>query len=263
MAVTFYNVNTRVNNTGLLSESASIEINTSLAPTNFLGGLGIIDQTPGNFRANLTLNYQSKLDQEPNYQVASGLRSYLGDCPVVVHIAGLTAYPCYLERYSIRAEPNSLIKSTASYVCFTPLLGSLQNKLINLNFSGNNPSGVSHSWSTPAQSDNILGFNYDFSQKWEAQYALGSPSNVNVLNFGGQETLSLTKDTYTQPTFSGIDASDFMNPPSIQVNSLNIFCGQDGNSINLDMSNAKITSSSLNAATKDIVRTTTTLVKYH
>lgn len=264
MAIYFSNVLTHVNGSGLLAESASIEISPSFTPTNSLGFNGIIDQPPaGPVRTTISFSYTCVPESEPNYVNSSGLRTYLGDCPSVIHCAGITAYPSYLERYSLRVESNSLIKASASYVCFIPLVGSLRNKLINLTYPGLTNSGVAHSWSSPQSSDPILSLNYDFSQKWDAIYSIGAANPVSVINYGGQSTLSVTKDTFVQPTFSGIDASDFMSPPSIQVNSLNIFCGEDGNSINLDMSNAKISSTQLNGATKDIVRTTTTLIKYH
>lgn len=264
MAISFQNVNVYVQNSGILAESASIEISNSLAPANSLGFNGVCDFPPsGPVKTTLSFSYTLNAASEPNYITSSGLRTYLGDCPSVVHCAGLTAYPSFLESYNVRVEPNQQAKATASYVCFAPLVGSLQNKLINLTYPGLTSSGIGHGWVTEINGDPILSLSYGFSQRWEPMYKIGSPSVVNVLNYGGQSTLSVTKDTFVQPTFSGIDASDFLNPPSIQVDSLNVFCGQEGNSINLDMTNAKITSSTLSTQTKDICRSTTTLVKYH
>lgn len=264
MAVRFYDVLCYVNTTGILAESASIEVSNSLAPAYSLGARGSCDQSPsGPLKTTLTLDYYLQTNKEPNYITASGLRSYVSESPVTVGIAGLGAV-AYLERYSIRADPNSLIKASASYTCFTPLGGELRTKLISLNYTGSNPSGIAHSWATEPQSNSqILGFSYELTAKWEPVYGIGNANPVNVLFHGGQETFTFARDTFTKPTFSGVDASTYLTDgTSFNVNSLNVFCGHQGNNINIDCSNAKVVSSSIGAAIKDIVRTNTVLTRY-
>lgn len=264
MSIKFSNVAVHVQGSGIMAESVSIETSNSLISANGLGFNGVCDMPPsGPVKTTISFSYNLAPQNEPVYATSSGLRSYLGNCENVVHCGGLTASPAYLERYSINFQTNSLVKATASYVCFTPLVGSLRNKLINLEYPGLTNSGCAHVWASDTSNDTILGMSYDFSQKWDATYSIGSPSMVNVLNYGGQQTLNIIKDIYVQPTFSGVGVSDIISNPSIQINSLSIFCGETGNAINLDMGGAKVISSNLTAATKDIVRTTTTVIKYH
>jgi hypothetical protein len=273
MAVTFYNCEVKISTTGILAESASIESSLSLSPAYSLGHRGSQDQVPsGPLKTTISIDYYLKTDREPNYAISSGLRSYLSDTPspVGIKIAGLGA-PAYLERYSLRTEPNSLIKANASYVCFTPLGGELREKLFNANYSGTNASGVGHGWttnitSTTDQSNNrTLGFSYDFSAKWEPVYKMGTANPVNVLFHGGQETFSFVKDTFIKPTFSGTDVSNYLTGLSrtnFNISSLDTFCGNSGNHININMDNSKVISSSVSIQTKDIVRTNTTLTRY-
>jgi len=271
MPITYSNIQVKVSSTGILAQSASVETTNGLAPAQPLGFRGIIDQPPsGPLTSTFTFDYLLKTDQDPNYLIASGLRSYISESPVAVSIGGV-AGAAYLNSYSVTLEPNQLAKASASYTCFTPLNGNLQNKLLNLDYTGVNPSGFGHSWSTFVTSESeytanrTIRFSYQLSAKWTPVYQIGAANPVSVMFNGGQETFSLVKDTYVKTTFSGVNVSDYLTgqtSTNFDIRSIDVVCGNAGNSINIDMSNSKVISSSLSIQNKDVARTNTILTRY-
>lgn len=271
MPITYNNIQVKVSSTGILSTSASVETSNSLLAVQPLGFRGIIDQAPaGPLKSTISFDYFLKTDQDPNYLMASGLRSYISEGPVAISVGGVAGVG-YLESYSIKLEPNQLARASASYACFTPLNGSLQNKLLNLDYTGVNPSGFGHSWSTYITNstdyvaNRTISFSYDFSAKWTPVYGIGGANPVSVMFNGGQETFSIAKDTYIKPTFSGINVVDYLtglSSTNFDIRSVDVLCGNAGNSINIDMSNSKVVSSSLSTQVRDVARTNTVLTRY-
>lgn len=252
-----------VNGTGIQADSASVSITNNLLEGRAVGYNGIIDMPPnGPITSNVSINYYVKTDLDPIYLTSSGLKSYVFEGPVAVNVGGLSA-PAYLESYSVKVVPNSLVQASASFIVFGKMNGYLHPKYYEPNYTGTNMTGQGHAWTTSISSDtSILDFGYSFSARWMPKYKVGSANLVNAIFNGGTESFSFTKETFIQPTFSGQTYDNYLTSPTITLNSLNSDCGYAGNSITFNASNSKITQSDVSASIKNTLKTSTTLVKY-
>lgn len=235
--VYFDNCDVIVNGSGLLADSASLNIDNSLIPIYVLGKKGIVNQSPnGPLRSTFQFSYIPEVSNEPNYNCTQIINQLLNDIyysGVSLEIGGIIGTNCYLQSYSLKATPNNLIKVAASYISFTPTFGQIKNKTSGIIYDLTNTLG--HGWTTYVLSTGdflsvpTYEFAYDFKANWEPIYTIGNPYPIQVKLLEGEEKITIVRDTSYNIDFSGNNACNQLfscstNDQSIDVMSVSLLC---------------------------------------
>lgn len=223
--ISFENIEVKINNSGLLVDSATLSSANSLSPIYSLGMKGPISESvTGPLTSNFNISYVPEASWEPNLQAISYYRTAHSDFtfpPMTGAIAGVTG-EFYLQSYNLKISPNEPNKATATYICYKNVSGSFQNKSSATVFDRTNSTGVMHGWTSIVNlsggADPIHELDYDCRINWGPIYQLGNIYPTQVQLIGGTEILNFTRDVYGFISFSG-DASagyfSFVSPNSI------------------------------------------------
>lgn len=271
----FQNINVSVQSTGIIAESASVSTRNALEPIRTIGRIGVINQAPfGPLISTFNFSYFPELDREPNFATAETIKNLTGDylwSGLTLAVGGITGSGCYLQNYSLEAQPNDTVRATASYVSFRPLLGVIAQKTGDIGY--NRQNAVAHGWTVHVtDSGNSLdtptySFGYGLGASWEPTYVGGRTDPVQVNLMDGSETVSFTKDVAKFTLHSGEDPSLYLGSTGIYtgLDMLNVlFVGgqQQGlAAITLSLSGYKITQSSVSAGLDDFVKANITATK--
>lgn len=301
------NCNVFINGTGLMVQSASINSSNSTFPVQSIGKRGFSKYIAnGPITHSISLDYILKTDNEPNYQIYNQIKDHVNsstfqECELV--IGGISG-SFYLDSYSVSSSPNNLTTARASYISFEETLGGYLNDykrdaytllttesgseietedgmyvLItedSPNYVGNS-SEFANGWSTYFYENNelvqnsVYDFSYSFQSTWEPSYIIGSkiPSQVDLMGYS--ESITVLRDIYTKPIFSGEElyfsqniSGDFdgvARGSELRVYGLWKLCNGTGDFLNFSLSGASINSSSVNYSLGDIVLTETSASK--
>lgn len=233
----------------ILAENASIDVSRNIDSTYVLGRRNSSQVIKTKLdEASVNLSYYTNIE-DPIFKAFTYVKTGIftgsfpeSSIPLVLKIAGISG-SFYPSRYTLALTPNSKIKSTATFSCFSNLSGSLSNKnsINNLN-SG---SGIAHSWNARIsgnltnQNYNVLDFNYNLDLNWDPIYAVGKQRPAQVHLNAGQETFDFKIKNFDS-NFSNSDLSTAENSTVY----INTFGGQ--NILTINTSGSKIDSSSLN-----------------
>jgi tartrate-resistant acid phosphatase type 5 len=208
--VYFDNCDVIVNNSGIVAESATIDVANSLRPIYSVGKIGMTRKVPnGPVISNFRINYVPEIDNEPIYALASIVKaqSNVDHSGIRIELGGITGFNCYLTSYAVRAVPNEIVKASATFTTFTPLSGFIKQKKAGVNYNINN--SIMHGWTTYAISSSgyfnnpTYEFNYELDSEWEPIYRLGSRVPREVKWMGSTERFTLVRDRFYGPTYSG------------------------------------------------------------
>lgn len=273
----FDNCDVAIGGSGIMSDSASIEVNNELEPIYSLGRKGIGNQSPnGPIRANFRISYYCELSNEPSFKELNGIKSLTGFnySGVQIEIGGITGYNCYLTDYSVRAQPNSLTRASVSYASFTEPSGQISNKkgVIQYNLSG----AFAHGWSTYILTTTgfltapTYNFDYTFNANWTPIYILGQqhPLQVNLLD--AHERMTLVRESFYNINFSGenpigrvFDANEY---PTVKFLNLGFCCDTADSgcqSLTFNVSGARIINSTIDGNLDDFVKSSTVIQKHY
>lgn len=273
----FDKVDVKVNNSGLLAESVTVESQNEIQPAYVLGKKGILNQVPeGPIETTFNISYYVKLDQEPVFAIVNELKNLTGSYTGVnIEVAGCTGFQSYLVNYNLRSLPNELVKATANFITYTNLSGSLREspQASVTGISGNLAIG----WTTHVVSGNsyltspIYELEYSFDANWAPTYILGqsTPCSVEMLN--GQETITVVRDVYKHIQFTGEEACEgnnaliptHSNDKSIDILSYS-FIGDNSITtpvLTIDITGFRIKTINLEAKIDDWPRTVTNIIK--
>jgi len=274
------NCNISINNTGIMAQSVSINSSNSTFPVQSIGKKGFSRYIAnGPITHSVSIDYILKTDDEPNYNIFNSIKSHINSssfqkCDIVM---GGISGSFYLDSYSVSSSPNNLTTAKATYISFEESLsGYLNDSKItdgSLNYVGST-TGFSNGWSTyfyeneELSQSSVYDFSYSFRASWEPSYVMGSrvPSQVDLMEYS--ESISVVRDIYTKPVFSGDplyfsqDISGNFNGTNrnseLRVYGLWKLCGGDGSFLNFSLSGSSITSSTVSYSLGDTILTETT-----
>lgn len=275
------NCNIRINNTGIMAQNVTLNSSNSVVPVQSVGKRGFDRYVPnGPVTHTLSIDYVLKTEREPNYQIYSSLKN-LSDSsshsPALISIGGISGN-FYLNSYSVSSSPNNISKAQASYVNFDlSLSGNLNDNIDNSVEYVGETTGFANGWTTflyenaELSQDPVYDFGYNFQAEWEPTYLIGSKtaSQVDLMNY--RESISLIREVYTKPKYSGEDiylsqneSGDFDGTNrdlDLRIYGLYRLCNGTGDFLSFSLSGANITSSTVNFQLNDMVLTETTATR--
>lgn len=301
------NCNVTINQTGIMAQSVTVNSSNSNVAIKSLGKKGFSKYVPsGPVTHTVSLDYTLKTEKEPNYQIYNTIKSYINSSsfsPVTIQVGGISG-SFYLESYSVSSSPNNLTTAKANYVSFEESLSGYLNDEKRENYfiltteSGEDIvtedgvstiitegsldyvgdyNGFANGWTTyfyeneVATSNDVYDFNYSFQTNWQPTYLIGrkTPSQVDMISF--QESISVIRDIYTKPRFSGEELYFSQNitgnfngtnrNSELRIYGLYKLCGETGDYLNFNLSGADIMSSTINYSLNDLILTETNATK--
>lgn len=275
------NCNISINNTGLMAQGVTLNSANSVVPVRSVGKKGFSKYTPnGPITHTLSINYVLKTEREPNYQIYNTIRS-LSDSssysPVNIKMGGISG-EFYLNSYSVSSSPNNLSTAQANYISFQETLDGYLNDTLDtgIEYVGTY-TGFANGWTTffyengVESQDPVYDFNYSFQAEWEPSYVIGSktPFQTDLMSY--TENLSLVREIYTKPKFSGEDiymsqneSGDFdgtYRDSNLRIYGLYRLCDGSGDYLSFALSGANITSSNVDFRLNDLILTETTATR--
>lgn len=286
-----------------MAQNVTLNSANSVIPIQSVGKRGFFDYIPsGPVTHTLSISYVLKTESEPNYQIYNSLKN-LSDSsshvPVNIKMGGISG-DFYLNSYSVSSSPNMLSTAQANYISFSKTLDGYLNDAKQSNYefltteSGEDfitedgsaliitegsldyvgeYTGLANGWTTflyengSIAQDPVYDFNYSFQAEWEPSYIIGSkiPSQVDLMNY--RESISLVREVYTKPKFSGEDiylsqdetgnfdgtAKDL----NLRIYGLYQLCDGNGDYLSFALSGANITSSTVEYKLNDLIMTET------
>lgn len=264
-----------------MAQSVTLNSSNSVVPVQSVGKRGFAKYVPnGPVTNTVSISYVLKTEREPNYQIYNTLKN-LSDSssysPVEIKMGGISGN-FYLNSYSVSSSPNNTSTAQANYINYDlNLSGHLNDqKDYSLDYTGDY-EGFGNGWTTFLYENNSLtqdpvyDFGYSFQAEWEPTYLVGSktPSQVDLMSY--QESISLIREVYTKPKFSGEniylsqnETGDFdgtYKDANLRIYGLYKLCDGSGDYLSFALSGANITASTVNFQLNDLVLTETNATK--
>jgi len=263
----------KINNSGIMANSANISISPNVEAIYGIGKKNIFSQSKvGPLKNSFRFNYLMEINQEPNYGVVEMIKnllisnSYSG---LQLEVGGVTGYNCFLNSYDFSAQPNGLISISTNFESFTPVSGELIEKNQTFTF---NTGNLAHGWACFINNtgnyleNKILSFNYNFNATWQPIYLLGRNYPVEYHLMSATEDFSFDRDIFYNISDTGRNVLDsFFSNSQIKLYTLNYLCNNTNTGINFtfDVASGKITQTELNSNLDDIIRVSTTVKKVY
>lgn len=251
----------RINNTGVLATSASLNTDITLGPVYTLGKRKPFKKqiTTGPKNSNFQLSYLINPTGDPAFNTVREIKNFIS-APmnyngVTIALAGITGYNCYLNNYNFKIEPNNVVVAQASYVTYHKISGDLN---IKTNPNSASADSIAHSSKTNLVSGKSLNgdlynLTYTFAANLNPIYVLGQEDPVEVKPIRAQETVNMTENLFTKLVYTGQNI-----PLKLEVSGL-----LDSQSFSIEMPDAYINSSSFESNLDDIIRATKTITQYY
>lgn len=272
MIVYFDQCDVVVDRKGILAQSANLESENSLSPVYGVGKIGIANQAPSApLKSSFSFDYYIETDNEPNYNITKFLKSFTSGqyfgCQII--LGGITGSNCFLDSYSIKAQPNQIVTATAKFSTFLPVLGEISRKEGNVTYNVNN--NLAHGWTTfltnsgHSQDFPTYSFEYTLDVLWQPVYKIGSkyPSEVKLMSM--HEQMGFEKDFYKDIRFSGEYVWErFMSTGDLDVDlfDISLVCSDVCSGLNFDLTDAKVKTERVSASIDDFVRSSIQINKY-
>jgi len=252
----------RINDTGVLATSISLNTDITLGPVYTLGKRKPFKKqiTTGPKNSNFQISYLINPTGDPSFEAVKTIKNLLAAPEnydgVSIALAGITGYYCYLNNISFKIEPNNVIVAQANYITYHKISGDLSIK--------NNPNpasadSIAHSTKSNVisgrnfnQSD-IYNLTYTFALNLNPIYTIGQEEPIEVKPIRGQETVNMTENLFHKLVYTGENL-----PLKIEISGL-----LDSNKFDVSMPDAYINSSTIESNLDDIVKTTKTIVQYY
>lgn len=260
--IEFVNCDVILNGTGLVANSATISENNSLKPSYGIGFNRSDYVVDGPKTCEVQVSYILNPLSETNIKILDDLKKYPPVVnPVNIEIAGLRMSG-YLTNFSISLDPNDKINANASYSCYHDIVGNISEKRGTIYYESN-PINFAHGWSSVVSYNNsnlakTYSLNYDCSLEYKPYYSIGSRFPSQVLFLGGSENLQVIKEDYLKINLSGHSGAYQLfstTGESVLLYNLNKELGDTSSAISIDMRDATVVSSRLNARVDDYLKT--------
>jgi len=267
----FKNARIGINGTGIMADSATLDVANDLIPVLSLGKRGMITQTPnGQGTATATFSYISEPGNEPVKGIVDFVKNNqdtAGTNGVVLEVGGISGI-FFLDNFTYKIAPNDAAVGNATFVSFQAVSGDLTTTS-NLSFNPANESGVGHSYTTVfTKAGNpvaarVFDFAYSFKVNWNPFFILGKKEPVQFSIGSATETFSLTQDIFNNVSFSGEPVVDVTSIDNIKVFALSGLINGTADFIEFPL-DGLTRSVSVAAALDDMVKVTLSAEKeYH
>lgn len=265
----------KINNTGILAVSANFTSDVTLGPVYTLGKRKPFKRqiTTGPANSTFQISYLINPTGDPAFNTVKEVKSFIAAPTnyngVTIGFAGITGVKCYLNNYTLRIEPNNVITAQASYITYEPVI---TNTLFQTPRNINNPNtaladSIAHSSKVELISGrgvfaantisevkaDLYNFTYTFACNLTPIYALGQQTPIEVKPIRAQETVNMTENLFQKLVYTGENI-----PLKINMSGL-----LDTNSFTIEMPDAYVNNSTVEATLDDIVKTTKTIVQYY
>jgi hypothetical protein len=277
----------RINNTGIMAQSASLSNQSNLTPIFGLGYKGGLDESVnGPQVSEVSIAYIPKAQSDPFWGVLGDYKTANNISPVVLTIGGISG-SFYMTNYSISFQPNTLVSASASFRSFNAISGEFQeledNTNENIDFTGFfngyttnvgyntfefqpfDPESDEPFVGSPPQLEipNLYNLSYNTEFELNPIYPIGfkEPSEVQIN--GGNENFSFVMEEFRNQGFSGAYFKDLLNFSSSDIKSFNMGFDFTSNqsSINIDFTNGVVDSSSFDVGVGAYLYTTFNVTK--
>ena len=277
--VYFDNCDIAVNGSGLLATSATLASVNNLDPAYILEMRGEMGKPPtDSIRNTLTMEYFIEGDNEPNLEILNSIKAFRTDDhiakPFPVEVAGVIGN-FYLQNYQFSVTPNQIVNASVSYVCYEPLTGDLSPKKKGAGeIDYNKSNSLVHGWTTyVASSGNAIEIptyklDYKFAASYTPIYTIGKKFPKQVQMLSASEEVDFERDRYKHIVFSGEKAAEalpnFADDGDFDLFEVESLCDplQTGR-LNISISGAIVTNTSLKAAVGNHVRTSVSVAKHY
>lgn len=274
-----------VNGTGIICENASINSTNELLPVYSIGRQGVSDTVPnGPINTSFNLSYYPDLKKEVIFSQLNTIKTITADnlySGISIIVGGITGKHCYLQNFTINAQPNDTLTANATFISYFQPVGDLL-KLRKITGSFQN---FGHGWTTfVGGSGNINTFptyelNYNFGAEWQPTYILGRVTPIQTNLLSATERLDLLIDKYYNIEFSGDSVCNKLlsgnNCSGINFSGLGMLCSssmtgsgyhgslalQNNNGIFIPISGFIINSTIVQGQTNDVIRVRTSMIK--
>lgn len=251
----------KINNTGVLATSASLNTDVTLGPVYTLGKRKPFRKqvTTGPRNTTFQISYLINPTGDPAFTTVQEIKNFISAPTnydgVTIALAGVTGYNCYLNNYNFRVEPNNVVVGQASYVTYHKISGDLN---IKTNPNSASSDSIAHSTKSNVISGKKLGsdiysLTYTFAANLTPIYTLGKEDPIEVKPIRAQETVNMTENLFTKLVYTGENI-----PFKIEVSGL-----LDSNSFSIEMPDAYVNNSTVESTLDDIVRTSKTITQYY
>lgn len=251
----------KINNTGVLATSASLNTDITLGPVYTLGKRKPFKKqvTTGPRNTTFQISYLINPTGDPAFKSVQEIKNFISAPTnydgVTIALAGITGYNCYLNNYNFRVEPNNVVVGQASYVTYHKISGNLDVKT---NPNSASSDSIAHSTKSAVVSGKSLGadtynLTYTFAANLTPIYTLGKEDPVEVKPIRAQETVNMSENLFTKLVYTGENL-----PFKIEVSGL-----LDSNSFSIEMPDAYVNNSTIESSLDDIVRTSKTITQYY
>jgi hypothetical protein len=274
MPIQFNQCEVSINGQKIMAESASISEQNSINPDVIIGNYIPIDYSPTDgIKNSFDINYNVETNNEPNYIISTGLKTYsTGYSPAIIIIGGITGSG-YLQSYTLQVSPNNNIKGSVNFISFHELQGNLiAQPSSNLSqYNVLNRSGLGHYWTTQAiNQDNsatgsIIQMDYSFKANWNPVYPIGQSIPSQVLLLNAQETFNFVSEFSTHIKYTGENANTALNNfNSFKINNLSfLWDNSQIYSLNFPISGGIINSNKIDIKTDSLITISNSITKFY
>jgi hypothetical protein len=259
-----------INETGIISESANIDITNPLRPVFSAGRRGSINRViDGGLQATFNANYYVEPNREPNIGIVNYIKSWTGSNfeNYKTCIGGISGV-AVLESLALRINPNEPITASVRFISYYPVSGTNSNLTTAYNPSG--ASGIAHGWTTKfflngnqVTTGNFYSVDYSFRANWSPIYTIESSHPVQIDLNTAEETLQITRDFYKTVGPSGVDSTTYYGVDTIRVYDLANIAGTSDNYFEISLKSGYVGEVRVDTTPDDILRVVSTIQKYY
>lgn len=247
MALLFKDCDVLINGSGILTDSISVSQANDIFSVPTIGYTTSSYGKTGPIKSSIQISYALQYAYEPFLPLIVSLRNGgEGFRHFELEFAGLRTN-AYLDSFSFKVEPNSIIKASANFTSFGVFLGGLYEKYGVAKYNTDMNSfynGACLNLLGSLASFKIYSFSYDCNLKNIYQPAFGGSTeqrNTPVpIHIGGEEKIVIQQDTWRNVSSYGEDLENLIS--SLRLFSLNFLFGQEDESVDLSFKNCKIQS---------------------
>lgn len=270
----YTDVAVKINNSGILAESAEIQSRNTLSPAyrfgvGALGSSNVANAISGPIQNSVNINYITQANYNPAIDNIRRLKKFTvrigslaSDYGELLDVGGISGEG-FLSNYSLSVNQSSPVVSQANYVVFTDFSGRLANKTLpNQIYGVNNISGIAHGYTTFVTDPTnytrgeIYDLTYTCEINWTPTYILGRKTPTEVFFMGAREQISLIRDVYTGIQFSGQSLTGYFNfsDATIDFYGLGYLNGSTSNSFQIPLSGMTIVGTTVGISNDDWVK---------
>lgn len=264
------------NSTGVLAAQVGLTMNNNVRPVYNVGRAGTVFQAAqGPAEASINISYLLETESEPFFETVRLIKRRKDQSPKTrISFAGTTG-DYYLNSYSMRATPNSVIQASASFTCYNLVSGANANDFVKkgdiaptINY--NTTKSIAHGWSTYlVESGNhpkknpTMELSYSFGANHTPVYVINKQVPIQCSFIDAHETVETTKAKLYNAHVSGIsgqktniaDTGTYLG--DLTISPVLLVCSDDkpDQSLTIDLSGAYITSTNVEARVNDYPKT--------